>query len=137
MLYRDLPLYLRAVRDLITPQIEKIRVDTEEAFAEIKAFVGDFIPDSLGCVELYRGERPIFDLYSIDDELEKALGRQVKLKSGGDLIIDQTEAMTTIDVNTGGYLGNRNHAETVLKTNGNCPPTAYQKSGRHHHSGFY
>jgi ribonuclease G len=117
VLYRDLPLYLRAVRDLITPQIEKIRVDTAEAFEEINAFVGDFIPDSLGRVELYQGERPIFDLYSIDDELDKALGRQVKLKSGGDLIIDQTEAMTTIDVNTGGYLGNRNHAETVLKTN--------------------
>ncbi|MEX0738738.1 MAG: ribonuclease G [Pseudohongiella sp.] len=117
VLYRDLPLYLRAVRDLITPQVERIRVDSEEAFGEINNFVGDFIPDSLERVELYRGERPIFDLYSIDDELDKALGRQVKLKSGGDLIIDQTEAMTTIDVNTGGYLGSKNHAETVLKTN--------------------
>lgn len=117
VLYRDLPLYLRAVRDLITPQIEKIRVDASEAYAEINSFITDFIPESLGRVELYRGERPIFDLYSIDDELDKALGRTVKLKSGGDLIIDQTEAMTTIDVNTGGYLGSRNHAETVLKTN--------------------
>jgi ribonuclease G len=117
VLYRDLPLYLRAVRDLITPSIEKIRVDTAEAYQEITTFVRDFIPDFIDRVELYAGERPIFDLYAIDDEIHKALGRQVKLKSGGDLIIDQTEAMTTIDVNTGAYLGSKNHAETVLKTN--------------------
>ncbi len=116
-LYRDLPLYLRAVRDLITSKVEKIRVDTREAYEEITAFIRDFIPESNGIVELYAGERPIFDLYGIEDEIGKALGRQVKLKSGGDLIIDQTEAMTTIDVNTGAYLGSRNHAETVLKTN--------------------
>ncbi|MGM0632416.1 MAG: ribonuclease G [Pseudomonadota bacterium] len=116
-LYQDLPLYLRAVRDLITPKVEKIRVDTREAYEEITAFIRDFIPESDGVAELYAGERPIFDLYGIEDEIGKALGRQVKLKSGGDLIIDQTEAMTTIDVNTGAYLGSRNHAETVLKTN--------------------
>jgi len=117
VLYRDLPLYLRAVRDLITPQIEKIRLDTKEAFDEVGLFMRDFIPECQTRVELYQGERPIFDVYGIDDEIEKALGRQVKLKSGGDLIIDQTEAMTTIDVNTGAYLGSKNHAETVLKTN--------------------
>jgi ribonuclease G len=117
VLYRDLPLYLRAVRDLITPAIEKIRVDTPDAFDEISTFIRDFIPEFGDRLELYAGERPIFDLYGIEDELDKALGRQVKLKSGGDLIIDQTEAMTTIDVNTGAYLGSRNHAETVLKTN--------------------
>lgn len=117
VLYRDLPLYLRAVRDLITPSMEKIRVDTVEVHDEIGSFIRDFIPEFEHRVELYSGERPIFDLYGIDDELDKALGRQVKLKSGGDLIIDQTEAMTTIDVNTGAYLGSKNHAETVLKTN--------------------
>ncbi len=117
VLYRDLPLYLRAVRDLITPGIEKIRVDTPEAFEEISGFIQDFIPDFRDRLELYAGERPIFDLYGIDDEIDKALGRQVKLKSGGDLIIDQTEAMTTIDVNTGAFLGTKSHAETVLKTN--------------------
>ncbi|MDP3517980.1 MAG: ribonuclease G [Pseudohongiella sp.] len=117
VLYRDLPLYLRAVRDLITPGIEKIRVDTQEAFEEISGFIQDFIPDFRDRLELYAGERPIFDLYGIDDEIDKALGRQVKLKSGGDLIIDQTEAMTTIDVNTGAFLGTKSHAETVLKTN--------------------
>jgi ribonuclease G len=117
VLYRDLPLYLRAVRDLLTPCIEKIRIDTPEAFAEISHFIRDFMPEFLDRIELYGGERPIFDLYGIDDEIDKALGRQVRLKSGGDLIIDQTEAMTTIDVNTGAYLGSKNHAETVLKTN--------------------
>ena len=117
VLYRDLPLYLRAVRDLITPGIEKIRVDAQEAFDEISGFIQDFIPDFRDRLELYSGERPIFDLYGIDDEIDKALGRQVKLKSGGDLIIDQTEAMTTIDVNTGAFLGTKSHAETVLKTN--------------------
>ncbi|TFH74763.1 ribonuclease G [Gammaproteobacteria bacterium LSUCC0112] len=117
VLYRDLPLYLRAVRDLITPGIEKIRVDSQEAFEEISGFIQDFIPDFRDRLELYAGERPIFDLYGIDDEIDKALGRQVKLKSGGDLIIDQTEAMTTIDVNTGAFLGTKSHAETVLKTN--------------------
>lgn len=117
VLYRDLPLYLRAVRDLITPRIEKIRVDAQEAFDEISGFIQDFIPDFRDRLELYTGERPIFDLYGIDDEIDKALGRQVKLKSGGDLIIDQTEAMTTIDVNTGAFLGTKSHAETVLKTN--------------------
>jgi len=117
VIYRDLPLYLRAIRDLITPQVEKIRVDAAEAYHEIGTFIQEFIPEVRNRLELYGGERPIFDLYGIDDEIGRALGRQVKLKSGGDLIIDQTEAMTTVDVNTGAYLGSRNHAETVLKTN--------------------
>lgn len=117
VLFYDVPLYMRAMRDLITPQIEKIRIDTETAFREIVTFIQDFIPEFSNNVELYVGERPIFDLYGIDDEINKALSRQVKLKSGGDLIIDQTEAMTTVDVNTGAYLGSRNHAETILKTN--------------------
>lgn len=117
ILYQEVPLYMRAMRDLITPQIEKIRIDTPEAYAEIAQFIDDFIPEFPNSIELYRGERPIFDLYGIDDEIDKALGRKVKLKSGGDLIIDQTEAMTTVDVNTGAYLGSKNHAETVLKTN--------------------
>tara|TARA_R110002167_G_scaffold77612_1_gene215315 strand:- start:22167 stop:23645 length:1479 start_codon:yes stop_codon:yes gene_type:complete len=117
ILYREVPLYMRAMRDLITPDIEKIRIDTRSAFEEISQFIQDFIPEFRNSVECYAGERPIFDLYSIDDEIDKALGREVKLKSGGDLIIDQTEAMTTVDVNTGAYLGSKNHAETILKTN--------------------
>lgn len=115
--YRDAPLYMRSVRDLITPQVERVRIDNHESFEEMSQFLDDFIPDSTTVIEHYKGARPIFDVYGIEDEINKALGRQVKLKSGGDLIIDQTEAMTTIDVNTGSYLGSRNHAETILKTN--------------------
>lgn len=115
--YSEVPLYMRTVRDLIRPEVEKIRVDHRETYEEIRQFLADFVPEINTSVELYAGDRPVFDLYSIEDDITKALGRQVKLKSGGDLIIDQTEAMTTIDVNTGAYLGTRNHAETILKTN--------------------
>jgi len=115
--YRDVPLYLRTMRDLITSSVEKIRVDSDESYEEISQFIQDFVPDARAVVEHYQGDRPIMDVYGIEDEINKALAHKVKLKSGGDLIIDQTEAMTTIDVNTGGYLGSRNHAETVLKTN--------------------
>jgi ribonuclease G len=117
VVYREVPLYMRTVRDLITPEVEKIRVDNRQTFTEINQFLEDFVPELETSVECYEGDRPIFDLYGIEDEIDKALGRQVKLKSGGDLIIDQTEAMTTVDVNTGGFLGTRNHAETILKTN--------------------
>jgi ribonuclease G len=116
-LYREMPLYLRTIRDLITPQVEKIRIDSATSYDEIIQFLADFVPESAASIEVYEGPRPIFDVYGIEDEINRALGRQVKLKSGGDLIIDQTEAMTTIDVNTGGYVGSRNHAETILKTN--------------------
>ena len=75
------------------------------------------MPKAAAKLQLYKGERPIFDLYSIDDEIAKALGRRVDLKSGGYLIVDQTEAMTTIDVNTGGFLGTRNLEETVFRNN--------------------
>ena len=115
--YSDVPLYMRIVRDLISPQVERIRIDDEQLYERIAQFLKDFIPEIKTKVEFYQGERPCFDLYGIEDEIDKALGRQVKLKSGGDLIIDQTEAMTTIDVNTGAYVGSRNHAETILKTN--------------------
>jgi ribonuclease G len=116
-LYRDVPLYMRTMRDLITVSVEKIRVDSLGSYEEISQFLKDFVPDARAVVEHYQGDRPIFDVYGIEDEISKALAQKVKLKSGGDLVIDQTESMTTIDVNTGGYLGSRNHAETVLKTN--------------------
>ncbi|PCJ26234.1 MAG: ribonuclease E/G [SAR86 cluster bacterium] len=115
--YGEVPLYMRTVRDLISSQVEKIRVDNQASFTQIKQFLEDFVPEYSTIVENYQGGRPIFDMYSVEGEINKALGRQVKLKSGGDLIIDQTEAMTTIDVNTGAYIGSRNHAETILKTN--------------------
>ena len=116
-LYRDIPLYMRIMRDLITPNVQKIRVDSKESFEELASFLENFVPGINAKLEHYQGERPIFDVHGIEDEINKALSRKVKLKSSGDLIIDQTEAMTTIDVNTGAYLGTRNHEETVLKTN--------------------
>ncbi len=115
--YQEVPLYMRTVRDLIREDVKKIRVDHQQTFNEIQHFLADFVPELDAQVELYESERAIFDLYGLEEEIDKALSRQVKLKSGGDLIIDQTEAMTTIDVNTGAYLGSRNHAETILKTN--------------------
>ena len=116
-IYREIPLYMRTIRDLIRPEIGKIRIDDSESCQQIEQFLDDYVLELTSSVEYYQDDSPVFDLYGVEDEINKALRRQVKLKSGGDLIIDQTEAMTTIDVNTGAYLGSRNHAETVLKTN--------------------
>lgn len=116
-IYEDLPLFMRSMRDFVRPELEKIRVDSRENFYKLQAFVEEFIPDLQNKLEYYPGERPIFDLYSVEDEIQKALGRKVQLKSGGYLVIDQTEAMNTIDVNTGGFVGHRNLEETIFKTN--------------------
>jgi ribonuclease G len=105
------------MRDLVRPEIEKVRIDSKESFQNLSQFAEDYIPELKNRIEYYPGERPIFDLYSVEDEIQKALGRKVALKSGGYLIIDQTEAMTTIDVNTGGFVGHRNLEETIFKTN--------------------
>ncbi len=115
--YEDLPLHLRTVRDLVNPDIEKIRIDSRETFEKVSRFVAKLVPEIDGRVEYYSGERPIFDLFGVEDEINKALSRKVQLKSGGYLIIDQTEAMTTIDVNTGAFVGHRNLEETIFKTN--------------------
>ncbi len=117
LIHEDLPLALRAVRDLIGPEVEKIRIDSRSTHEKAKAFAESFIPELAPRIEYYPGERPIFDLYSVEDEIQKALERRVELKSGGHLIIDQTEAMTTIDVNTGAFVGHRNLEETIFKTN--------------------
>ncbi len=117
MVHEDLPLVLRVLRDISDAEVEKLRIDSREAFQRVEKFIAQFIPELSGKLEYYPGERPIFDLYGVDDEIQKALGRKVQLKSGGYLIIDQTEAMTTIDVNTGAYVGHRNLEETIFKTN--------------------
>jgi ribonuclease G len=117
VIYRDLVLYVRAMRDLLKPQVERIRVDEQGTFNEVMEFAREFIPEIEERIELYVGERPLFDVYGIDDEIQKALGRTVKLKSGGNLVIDQNEAMTTVDVNTGAFLGSRNQEETIFRTN--------------------
>ncbi|KEI71001.1 ribonuclease G [Endozoicomonas elysicola] len=115
--YEDLPLHLRTMRDLVNPNIEKIRIDSRETFEKVSKFVKKLVPEIDGRVEYYPGERPIFDLFGVEDEINKALSRKVQLKSGGYLILDQTEAMTTIDVNTGAFVGHRNLEETIFKTN--------------------
>ncbi len=115
--YEELSLPLRSLRDMLTDDIEKVRVDSRETFEKVVKFVHKFMPSLDDRVEHYDGERPIFDLYSVEDEIQHALKKEVPLKSGGYLVVDQTEAMTTIDVNTGAYLGTRNLEETVYRTN--------------------
>ncbi len=117
LLHEDMPLVMRTMRDLRGRQIETIRIDSRETYDKVKKFAGKFLPELVGCIEHYPGERPIFDLYGVEDEIHKALERKVQLKSGGYLIIDQTEAMTTVDVNTGAFVGHRNLEETIFKTN--------------------
>ena len=116
-IYEDLPLPLRAMRDLMHDAIEKVKVDSRETLGRLQGFVGQFMPALVERIELYQGRRPIFDLYGVEDEIGRALQKNVPLKSGGYLVIDQTEAMTTVDVNTGSFLGQRNLEETVYRTN--------------------
>lgn len=117
ILHQDLTLLQRVLRDLVGEATQSIRIDSQEQFAKLQAFGQEFMPIAAERLQLYKGERPIFDLYAIDEEIAKALGRRVDLKSGGYLIIDQTEALTTVDVNTGGYVGARNFEDTIFKTN--------------------
>ncbi|MFN2309843.1 MAG: ribonuclease G [Gammaproteobacteria bacterium] len=117
VVHEDLPLTLRVLRDLVSDEVEKVRIDSRETFQRASQFAQEFIPEVRERLEYYPGERPVFDLYGVEDEIQKALERKVQLKSGGYLIIDQTEAMTTIDVNTGAYVGHRNLEETIFKTN--------------------
>ena len=116
-IYEDLSLPTRALRDLMHDEVEKVRVDSRETFERMLNFARQFMPELAERVEHYPGERPIFDLYGAEDEIQRALRKEVPLKSGGHLIVDQTEAMTTIDVNTGSFLGQRNLEETVYRTN--------------------
>jgi ribonuclease G len=115
--YEDLSLPLRALRDLMHENVDRVRIDETRALQAAQQFAGSFVPDWCSRIEAYEGERPIFDLFGIEDEIEAALQAQVPLKSGGYLVFDQTEAMTTIDVNTGGFVGSRNLEETIYKTN--------------------
>ena len=117
LLHQDLSLLQRVLRDLTSEETQTIRIDSREQFDVLHKFGVEFMPQAAAKLQLYKGERPIFDLYSIDEEIAKALGRRVDLKSGGYLVVDQTEALTTIDVNTGGYVGARNFDDTIFKTN--------------------
>lgn len=117
LIYEDLPLAIRTMRDLVHTGIEKIRIDSHDTFDRVVQFTRQFIPEVTDRIEQYTGERPIMDMYSVEDEIQRSLNRKVPLKSGGHIVIDQTEAMTTIDVNTGAFVGHRNHEETIYKTN--------------------
>ena len=117
VLHQDLNLLQRVLRDVVSEVTQSIRVDSREQFAKLQTFATEFMPVTLKKIQLYAGERPIFDLLNIEEEIARALGRRVELKSGGYLIIDQTEALTTVDVNTGGFVGARKFDETIFKTN--------------------
>jgi ribonuclease G len=107
----------RVVRDLVSTDTQAILIDSKETLKSLQTFAQTYAHEVTERLQLHQGERPLFELYNIEDELQKALGRRVELKSGGYLIIDQTEALTTVDVNTGGFIGARNFEETVFKTN--------------------
>lgn len=117
VLYEDLALPTRTLRDVMREGIERIRIDSRENHDRLRDFARELMPALESRIEYYPGERPLFDLFSVEDELQRALERRADLKSGGYLIIDQTEAMTTIDVNTGAFVGHRNLEETIFKTN--------------------
>ncbi|MFM7506880.1 MAG: ribonuclease G [Rubrivivax sp.] len=117
LLHQDLTLAERVLRDLANEQTASVRIDSRMQYEALQRFGAEYTPGSVGKLELYRGERPIFDLFGIEEEIQRALARRVDLKSGGYLIIDQTEALTTIDVNTGGFVGARNFDDTIFKTN--------------------
>jgi ribonuclease G len=117
LLHQDLSLAERVLRDLTSDRTQTVRIDSLMQYDRLKAFGETFTPSSVGKLEHYKGERPILDLFNIEEEIARALARRVDLKSGGYLIIDQTEALTTIDVNTGGFVGARNFDDTIFKTN--------------------
>jgi ribonuclease G len=117
VLYQDLTLGQRVLRDLVSEETSRVIVDSRENFQKLTTFAQEYMPKVLPLLAHYTGERPLFDLHNVEEEIQKALARRVELKSGGYLIIDQTEAMTTIDVNTGGFVGARNFDDTIFKTN--------------------
>ncbi|MDP2018282.1 Rne/Rng family ribonuclease, partial [Hydrogenophaga sp.] len=117
LLHEDLNLMQRVLRDLVGADTHSIRIDSREQHGLLTAFAAEFMPDTVAKLQHYSGERPIFDLFNVDEDIVRALSRRVDLKSGGYLVIDQTEALTTVDVNTGGFVGARNFDDTVFRTN--------------------
>src|SRR5438128_2164980 len=117
LIYQDLDLSLRVLRDFVHEDTARILVDSRETFVRMRQFAEAYTKNIIERTYHYTGDRPLFDLHGVEDEIEKALGRRVDLKSGGYLIFDQTEAMTTIDVNTGAYVGGRSFDDTIFKTN--------------------
>jgi ribonuclease G len=116
-IYQDLSLAFRVLRDFVGIELERIRIDSKLTYEQLLEFTEEFVPNLTPVLECYPGERPIFDLFDVENEIQRSLHRRIELKSGGYLIIDQTEAMTTIDINTGGFVGHRNLEETIFNTN--------------------
>jgi ribonuclease G len=117
LLYQDLNLSHRVLRDMANDETDRILVDSRENYQKLHSFAQEYTLNFADHIQHYSGDRPLFDLYGIEEEIERALARRVPLKSGGYLIIDQTEALTTVDVNTGGFVGGRNFDDTIFKTN--------------------
>ena len=117
LLYQDLNLSLRVLRDFVSDEFERVLVDSRETFQKMETFATNYIQRIADRVNHYASDRPLFELYGVEEEIERALARRVSLKSGGYLIMDQTEALTTVDVNTGGFVGGRNFDDTIFKTN--------------------
>jgi len=117
LLHQDLSLAQRVLRDFVNIETDMIQVDSRENYQKLLEFAEKYTPSVIPKLNHYTGERPLFDLNSVEEEIERALGRRVDLKSGGYLIVEQTEAMTTIDVNTGSFVAGRNFADTIFKTN--------------------
>jgi len=117
LVHQDLNLAQRVLRDFVNIETDNIQIDSSENFQKLFEFATNYTPSVIQKLVHYTGERPLFDLYSVEEEIERALGRRVELKSGGYLVVEQTEAMTTIDVNTGSFVAGRNFADTIFKTN--------------------
>ncbi len=115
--YEEPGLALRVLRDLLRENVIRVRVDDAPSVDAMRRFATRFMPELVSRIEYYDGQRPIFDLYGVEDELQRALEPHVALKSGGSLVIESTESMTTIDVNSGSYVSRRNLEETVFRTN--------------------
>ncbi|HWR96454.1 MAG TPA: ribonuclease G [Arenimonas sp.] len=116
-IYEDLSLPMRAVRDMLHADVSSVLIDSRESFEKVQRFAQQLMPDLAGRIQHYAGARPIFDSYSVEDEISRALRKEVPLKSGGYLVFDQTEAMTSVDINTGSFLGQKNLEETAYRTN--------------------
>jgi ribonuclease G len=117
LLHKELNVTLRAVRDLFTREVDKLVIDQKSGYEEILQFLDTFMPGLKGSVELYEDSEPIFDAYNLESEISRALKKKVWLKSGGYIVIEHTEALVAVDVNTGRFVGKHNLEETILKTN--------------------
>jgi ribonuclease G len=117
LIFQDLSLPMRVLRDVVCAGTEVVRIDSSETFQKLVDFANLYAITALDKLVHYQGERPLFDLYNIEQEIEKAMSRKVELKSGGYLIFDQTEALTTVDVNTGSFVSGKNLSDTIFKTN--------------------